>query len=1206
MARNWTEKQKEAIECRDRTLLVSAAAGSGKTAVLTERVIASLTQPETPLDISRLLVVTFTQAAAKELKERIAAALAEAVKTTPGNRHLAKQIRLLPGAEISTIHSFCLSLLKRYPNLAGIRPGIRVADETETQPLMAAILNQLVEDGYAGLIPGVTKEELIALIDEIGCVRRPAVLIEYLYDFYQNTATTKEGVSILGRFAKEYEEDAQSPFDQTKWWGLIGEELSQEINHARHKADVLEERLAGLAFNSAEFLQEIRSYYNGFWTGLEEARKEYRTCREHILSFSPPAFPRKTKASSAASAAQELLKMYKDTLSDFGSAVTKKWIPNYFAYEEAEWQEMLKIHGERIRTVAALVEEFSRRYGDEMKKRGAVDFNQMERLTYELLSKDGKPTPLCREIAAGYDAIYIDEYQDVSPLQHAIFEMVSQDRNRFMVGDIKQSIYRFRHADPGIFASLKKNMPPLNQEDGEQSAASLFMSHNFRCDKPVVDFVNRTFTYLFGYAGESIAYTPEDNLCYAKNEDGLVVSTPVKCAVFDPADLSPEDVLFSEEGDDLDDRVAEEAMWVAKEIHTLLTTGKLRDGVTPIKPSHIAILLRGTKADKVAPFLTALASWGIPVNAGDTTDFFLNPEVQLALCLLSTIDNPRRDVYVTGAVCSPIWGFTPDDIVNIRKEAPPESCLYEGIVSYVEHHPDFEKGVRFLTQLASFQKDAESIPVWQLIDRLYRETPILALAGKESPGGETNLKLLFNYARTSESITSQGLYGFLGFVRGQIELGRTFKTPAKEGGEAVQIMTMHASKGLEFPVVFVSRLGDTFNEMDLRNDILLNNEYGPAMKLLDPTGKVKVDTPLRKLLVRVAKRAGVEEEMRLLYVALTRARERLILTGTCRGVRSKVTPYQNMLENLSHVNVFPDEKGILSQNSMLRLVLLPLLASKEVPPVLTCQELGGCESLPTECLQTYSQEEMETKLKERFSFVYPHKHLNELPKKLSVSKLSPGLLDASEEEATPLLEDAAEKPNITRLPLLFLEETEAPANEKGIATHLFMQFCNFERFYKIGVEEELAILQKEGFLDAHTASLIRKNELETFRLSPLMTAILSAKEVKRELRFHMRFPAAEFTKDPKKKVALQNETLYVQGVIDAVIIDREGNLTLVDYKTDRLTKEERKDTSLAAKKLRDRHGEQLAYYTAAVSHMFGTPPKSILLYSLHLGDTVPL
>jgi len=749
-----------------------------------------------------------------------------------------------------------------------------------------------------------------------------------------------------------------------------------------------------------------------------------------------------------------------------------------------------------------------------------------------------------------------------------------------------------------------------------------------------VAFVNAVFDFAFGAAGDSIAYRPEDSLNFAKTKTAAVPATPV-IALFnrirrqdDPAltgDACP-DVTDEEEAEE----AATEAEWVADRIAYLLQNGTRADGVTRLTPADFAILMRSNRGPTVAPFAAALAVRGIPVDSPDTTEYFRNPEVSLAVSLLSVIDNPRRDVPLSAVLLSPLYGFTPDDLTEIRRAAEPGIPLFEALASYCRAHPDFERGTGFLCQLADFRQAAEGMPVYRLLSRIFTETPLLTIAGNNGRGGENNLKVLDHYARGFEGSSFGGLYEFVRFIRSQSGKFRSPRTGSDAAG--VHLMTVHASKGLEFPVVFLCGVARPYNRSDRTGNYLFDGEWGMAFLTRDAKTGLRMRNPLHACLSNRAGEATAEEELRILYVALTRAEERLFVTATVSGLEREGgdKPTDRYLREAALLSRFPSRHAVLSQNAYLPLILAaralrPETAELTVDPSLTGAVYAArpsAEPAHDAMPDPGEADRLAAVLRGRFGYVYPDAYRHRLPKKLSVSRLTPVLLDGTEDETaaadatgywsdvlfptrteTP---DDEDRPATLRMPEACAGTRPPDAAERGTATHLFMQFCDFDLWEEHGVEAEIRRLVTKRFLDERTAGAIRRQELETFRRSALFRMMRGAERVRREFRFHVTLPAADFTADPALRAQLDGATLFIQGVMDAVIEHPDGTVTLIDYKTDRLTREERADPALAAAKLRARHGEQLRYYAAAVERIWGQPPREILIYSLHLGDTVTL
>ncbi len=1245
-APKWTDEQRTAIDTRDRTVLLSAAAGSGKTAVLTERIIAAVTDKDNPLDLGRLLAVTFTRAAARELRNRIGAALAAQVEKHPDDPRLARQLRRLPMAKICTIDSFCGDLVRRYATRAGISDGYRVADQQETDLTRIALMEMLLEDAYAGLVPDVSAEDFADLVTHLYALREENGIGETLLSLIERMDTLEGGVDSLADFAAAYRHDAVTPLPETAWGREIRKICTEAGTHYRHAYDtLLREELP---------TPDMREKYTKY---LEDYLTVICALTSPDTPYSALAALPSRKFVSAVSGFGAVAPKLKATLDDLRDKFIKKTLPPLVTYSEEAWRTLFERLARCTELLHRIAREFVAREAKESRRRGVYSFAQIERLAYSLLIQNGERTPLALSVSEEYDTVSVDEYQDVSPLQHAVFEALARERTRFLVGDIKQSIYRFRHADPSIFAALRRDFPAFDPTVDAPSA-SLFMSRNFRCDLPVVNYVNAVFDTLFGVCGESIGYTSADRLAFGKSTDGVSLTVKPVLAVFESLaggmSAVAEGASYAEGLPDADhvaggkdnptpdiDReyldveendadVHAEALWVASTVRDLIDRDTLHDGETSIRPSDIAVLLR-SKRGKVVPYIEALQLYGVPVETPEATDFFSCPEVLLALSLLRTVDNPRRDVSLAAVLLSPLYRFSADDLAVIRRAAPEGIPLFDALVAWCASHPDFTRGHYFLAQLDSFRDAAEDISVDRLLRRLMSETPLMAIAGADGRGGENKIRLLYHYA-LRRSGGEEGLYSFIHYINRQIETGKTFTPPASAGETSgVTVMTIHSSKGLEFPIVFLADCGKHFSRMDCLNHFVYDGTHPVAFRLRDATGLLREENPVHRLVLHTMTEESAEEEMRLLYVALTRARERLYISGTLPAKKTIEDACADAARDARDISRF----SVMRRASYLELLLLcqardesfaHLLMSPvaEEPPTDTHVDFRPL-SPSDETIDALAEE-----YRTRFSYQYPYIHLTHVPGKLSVSRLSPTLLDGTEEETTYLDALASHNHTVLDAPPHYEEEPQESGDTvtdhekyrrmpeayagvqppdptvRGIVSHQFMQFCDFDRLATEGVDAEMERLIRDGFLSEEDAKLVRPQELERFRASSLLTLMREAKEVKREFRFHVRLPAARFTSDSALASALGEELLLVQGVMDAVILDHDGGITLVDYKTDRLTREECADPHLAAKKLRDRHTSQLRYYAAAIEEIFGTAPRRVAIYSLQLGDCIDL
>lgn len=1205
MPRNWTAAQTSAIETRDRTLLVSAAAGSGKTAVLTERIIRMLTDPQSPADLSRMLIVTFTRASAAELRQRISRALGEALAEDPGNRHLHRQMLAVSAAKISTIHAYCLELIRANFQRLGLPAQFRVADEAEVGVLSRSLMDELIGEHYA------EDRQFGALADHFTGARSDASLADTFLDLYNNLSAYPEGVEFL-RLCAERLNAGEDPA-QTEW----GRVILAQTGRIYRDAETAFARICGEMPGDAAL---EKHYLPAFSADLAHIQRvlavsesgDYAALREAICGYAPMRLG--ALRGDAQTAQTERFKRVRELFKKQQSALKKK----FFLPGEGELAQMIDETASACTQLYLLLVEYGRRLRAEKLRRGICDFSDIERLTLSLLvDETGEDTPLAHDLAESFDVICIDEYQDVNAVQDRIFRALARPRTRFMVGDIKQSIYRFRGAEPSIFADYRRLFPPLADDDAE--AASIFMSSNFRCDRPIIDFSNRIFSFLFGICGESIGYLPEDDLVCGKACSAD--TPPVTVALLQREDDAPEGAEDTDEDED----VTPEAEYIADEIARLLSGERLDDG-TPIRPGNIAILMRAkTDLEKLT---LALEDRGVPCTAGGSDAFFETPEVLMMLCLLNAIDNPNRDVYLVGALCSPIFGFTLDELIAIRRAMPDTTePFYAAFVRYTAEQ-GWEKGERFLRRLEEYRTLAEGTPVDRLLDALYRDTAVMAYAGQGGEAGDrrtpeqkrANLQLLYDYARRFEASSYRGLYNFIRYLDDIIAEGGQVDSSAPVEADAVQILTVHQSKGLEFPVCFLCGAGRSFNLRDASANLLFDHDVGTALRLRDETGFARRTTPIREAIAARITDAQLEEEMRILYVALTRARERLYVTAQLRRGDDGVLARAEDRRWLASASALMGARCFLdwilaaladTPQDCWRLIGPDMAAEDEAEVTLgevgieTADDDAGDAEIPAERADDAPDAaELARCLRQRFSFVYPDAHLTRLPAKLAVSRLYPGLLDEGE-DAADLRADQVRLPELRQLPA-FLDDaahaSAAGAAERGTATHVFLQFCDFTRVIRDGVAEEAARLTEDGFITPGMASLLRTDELARFFASSFFGEITRARWTMREQRFHLFLPAARFTDDPEFARLLGDEQIFVQGVIDLCFETDDGRLVLCDYKTDRLPE----DRSEAHALLRERHAGQLVHYAEACRALFGRAPDRICLFALALGEAVDI
>ncbi len=1195
MATNFTPAQRSAIDERQKTLLVSAAAGSGKTAVLTERIIRSLTDKENSIDISRMLVVTFTRAAATELRTRISKALSAELALHPGDKHLTRQLMLLGSAKISTIDSFYLDIVRANCETVGFSPSFRMADDTELVTLRKQIMNEVIDKLY------VEHPDFIGIADLFSDIRSEESLGEALLELTHKLSRAPEHYDALLSAAAEnealFEDPFSTPYGEVLYRNLFrmakaGTELASKGTHLVS----LEEDAEKAAKKYGDFFNELHICCGTVCDAIE-ARDTNAIAKAAAAPLVARIGSHKITPSPALAELLAICRHFKDEW--------KKNALTYGAFTTDELRESGKDAAHLLRLLHAALTTFDTAYSAAKKERDLAEFSDVSRAAYRLLvDKDGSPTPLASSIADSFDAVYIDEYQDVDAMQDATFRAVSKERNRFMVGDIKQSIYGFRGAEPAVFASYRTLFPSLDEaKKKDLPTAMIFMSSCFRCDKPIIDLTNTVSAYLFPQTTDDIGFTEGDLLEHGKKTENESYSPP-------PAEVCLIDTTPKE---DENDPTPPEARFITARIKELLANGKKANG-TPIAPSDIAVLMRGSGLS--GALASALTKAGIPVN--DTADqpFFENPEVLCMYSLLAVIDNPYRDIYLAAVLRSPFFHFTLSELIKIRSTRNRSFALFEALEEASVSLADQalrSRVCRTLAKLAEYRKKAECLPVDKLLRYLYRDTAVLSFqsGGHKTSSYKENLLFLYDHARTFESSGFKGLYRFVRYIEDIMENGT--KIDAKPTAQnAVSIMTIHASKGLEFPVCFIASAAAGFNTKDQQKQLIYHPSVGCGIRVPCPGAFSRANTFTREALCQRITNLQKDEEMRLLYVAMTRARERLIITAA--GATSSINAIKSAVARATspHTDLYR-----LCGSSYIEWILAAL-SGKDHSDYCNILEYGisDIEALERRVFTPVSADITENTKNEsedvrelfasRFSFRYPHEHLTKMPAKLSVSRLSPTVLDVFDNEATPneTESEAADAllHTLERTPC-FREKAGLSAAERGTATHTFLQFCDFTAAAK-NLEAELDRLVGKNFLSPEMAEAVNKQELARFFKSEFYRDLQNARELHRETRFHVFLPADHFTENEELKKSLAGEELTVQGVIDLFYTTPTGELVLCDYKTDRLPLHLLGNKEGAARFLFERHGEQLRYYEQALFKILGKKPDKTLIYSLHFGEAL--
>ena len=1164
--KNWTPEQRLAIDTKDRTLLVSAAAGSGKTATLTERIISTVLDEKDPASLSDMLIVTFTNAAVAELRARITSAIEGAIAARGASPELERELLLLPAARISTIDAYCAALVRENAETVGITPSFRIVDAAEAELLGDSILNGIISAVLDGSLPEVASpSELDELTDALSEARSESSLGEALRYIYEKSINTPLGVDTLGTLIEGYKIGEDEKIADTVYGAYA---IERARSAARHYIEVERRVLRELrafprAVAHAEVVEEDISLLRAVL-----GAPDYAAVREALFSLDFRNTPPKLRDEGFPPLA-DIRKQMREETGGIRAAL--------FAYSEGEWRCASGELYKQLSVLVRLLKYYDRSFRSQKRARGVCEYSDLERYAYELLWDGERLSELAFSERKSYTYVYIDEYQDVNGLQAKIFEAVTPEGRGFMVGDIKQSIYGFRNANPDFFRECKTTFPKL-EASSPFSEASIFMSDNFRCDEGIIDFVNSVFDPLFSLMGDSIGYMPEDSLKHSKAEGAPYRKSRV--CLIDSA---------SAEEDDSDEAA------VARLVADILKSGRLDSGEA-VRASDIAILLRSASGERDKRYAAALRSLGISATLADEKSFFVNPEILLVLSLLSAIDNPRRDAELCGVMCSPIFSVTPGELLAVRRSSSAE-YLWDALGEYCDLHPEGGGLIRVREFISKYRLVKEGLGADALLSRLFTECDLFSIAADE--GGVARLHRLYDYAHSFESSSYGGVHAFVDYVKKIMDKKTSLDEHGTPSGEnAVRIQTVHSSKGLEYPIVILAGAASRYKLESGEGRLTYAEGFGVGMLLRTPGGLALAENPMKRVICDYKRRRELEEEARVLYVALTRAREQLFVVGKTR------MKAENLYAKMALLRDSLDSHSVYSLSSAMEIILattgiIPERIEELAPP--DDADAGAESETPLTPHPECDPEQIYGELVRRFGFVYPDSHLTVLPEKLSVSRLYPTLLDGDEGDL--FTEDEGGAPST---PAFISGIDPAESAKRGIATHMLLQFCELERLAERGARAELSELVSSGFLSRADGERVRINEIEEFCSSELFSAMRGARRLWRELRFNVNLPAEKFTEDESLCEKYEGRTLLVQGVIDCLIEDAEGNLRLVDYKTDRLTREELEDRELGRARLRAAHTRQLSYYADAVYEMLGRRPSRVEVYSLHLGESVEI
>lgn len=1174
MSREWTNAQQDAINARNGSILVSAAAGSGKTAVLVERVIQRITDKKNPINVENILVVTFTKVAAGEMSERISKSLSELIKENPNDSFLKRQKMFLPSANISTIDSFCNQIVKDNCQLLDIVPDFTMLEQNECKLLENDVISEVLDEIY-----NENTQESNALLELFTNGRNDRNLVDSILSIYKFSVSSVNPTKWIDDHFAFYFENV--PVEQTIWGKYCLNRVRTVLEHILTKCDkilidggddnkvgvtaresilgaVTEMKYAVDLIDNGGKWDEIKNLVSGLkvetFGSFKSAEKD-----EHYYEIQGRCMALKKDFQNVS----KIMSCYSD---DFKKDI-EYLRPIMSAFKDC-------------------IMRFYTKLAERKKEKNAYDFSDILHMALDLLvtyDADGnlQKTPLAVEMSERYSEILIDEFQDTNEAQDALFNAISNNsENLFMVGDVKQSIYGFRQAMPEIFMGYKDRYADYDRTV-DNYPAKIILDKNFRSRKGIVEGVNYFFDFLMTRKMGEVDY---------KNGDQLVCG-----ADFAETDNKDVHVHIVSGTDSRKSNFHEEVSYVGKTIKELVESGMTvgnKGKERPVKYSDICILVRNLSS-KAEEIVRGLAEMGVPTHYDKKKGFFDNPEIVTMISLLNVIDNPVQDIPLISVMLSPMFPFCEDDLARMRC-GDRNGSIYDLLKG--NYNTDL-KVKDFLDTIYQLRMLSVTLGVGELIRRVFEITAYDSIVGAMDDGEKRvlNLQLLVNYAEKFEANGGHGLPGFIRYVeklrKNQFDLDES--NLISENDDAVRLTTIHSSKGLEYPVVFIINTADSFGGKG-GDKTLVDRTMGIGTICYDKERNMEFKTQPYATVKLKGYLDELNEEIRIYYVAMTRAREKLYITGNLYKPESKIKEiYDRFYTGFEDNSVALSLASNFLQWTVLTMIQHPCASQiRKDAGIMNCTMRKTDSNIdfkivnPPETLEVEELSEVteapvdETVLKainEKISYVYPYAEIAGTPVKYSASRV---------DEQTETLYVATESP-------AFMGKDELTPAQRGTLAHRFMEKCDFVRA-KESVKNEIARLKDDGVFTENEAETVNISSIKKFFESDLYKRIETAEVFEREKEFTMTVPLAFIKKDLSDKAG--DESVVVQGIIDGLIIN--GNKgEIVDYKTDRVKTQE---------ELCDRYREQMRVYKMAAEQCFGCEEVTVSLYSFSLSKEISL
>lgn len=1228
MSVNWTEEQRRVIDLRSRNILVSAAAGSGKTAVLVERIITMLTDAKNPANVDSLLIVTFTEAAAYEMKERIRNAIEKKLMEDEANEHLKQQATLIHSAQITTIHSFCNSVIRDHFHAIGIDPGFRVGEEGELKLMRHDVLGQVLEEKYEEGAP-----EFLQFVEAYGGRRDDRNIEALVLKLYEFSRSYPDGNAWLADCENAYDITDLEELDESSFMEHIRMHVKQYMADAQQ---LLEEGLAICREADGP------AVYEEALLADKEVVDELlsASCYEELYEAASGISWTRLKANRDKTVSEEKAALVKTIREDVKSLV-KEAAAQYFYQDAEETLKDMKVCRPAMGVLSELVLQFAKQYEEQKRACNMIDFSDMEQYALKILAekRDGQfiATDVAREYQKKYSEIMIDEYQDSNLIQEAILtsvSTVSEGRNNiFMVGDVKQSIYRFRLSRPELF--MEKFHSYSTRESDRQR---IDLHKNFRSRREVLDSVNYIFGQIMAPTLGGIRYDDEAALYPGADFDSCGEEgqnrTEVLLVEADVSSYEDADAIKKTEKATIPTDRELEAKAIAGRIRALLDSHVVKDKKTGeyrrTKYSDIVILTRSVRGFSDI-FSAVLNQEGIPTYAGMKEGYFETQEVGVLLDYLRALNNRKQDIPMAAVLKSAFCGLTDEELALIKsryKELPfheaaavfaseLKECWFE---EAKEKESEGEAGgegfggickeslsrfIRCMDMMENFRQIVPYTPIHELLLEILEETGYGDYTAA-MPAGEqrkANLQMLVEKARAFESTSYKGLFHFVRYIgqlrKYDVDYGEA--SLEDEQSDTVRIMTIHKSKGLEFPIVFVAGMGKQFNMQDVRSSVVLSAKLGVGLDAVDVSARTKSPSLLKKVIQKEEALDSLGEELRVLYVALTRAKEKLIVTGTVKNVSKKMESYgmiarqqeqQLTFSRLSRAVCYWDWilPSLIRKTENVPIDLTIITPDQLVQEAVTelVKDRFTADILSRWDTDRVYDEKMRENIEAQFSYQYPYSSGINKKLKFTVSELKKRAY--MEEEAGEVLFEEEEM--IPLIPKFLKEDEELTGASRGTAYHRLLELLDFTKTYdKTILEQEIEILRSEEKLAEDMAECIRTEDIMAFLESGVGKRMLQAarqEKLYKEQPFVLGVDAKEMYPDEA-----EGEIILVQGIIDVYF--EEDDLIVLDYKTDKVKKPE---------ELAEKYRAQLDYYARALEQLTAKKVKEKIIYSFTLQQEI--